>query len=630
MFGGKGMALITCPECGKERVSNTAEACPSCGFGIKKYFESEQIKKDLVEEKVISKTDVNRLNPEECKKYLECKYGINKNGIVNEIDMPIVKIQQKSGNLCDAKLVFDFDKYEAMFVLFETDLQGHTKTYRVTDSFNKPTPISYSSDLNNDILNISGRKFVIEDDAIYSEYAMAIVYMEYLVELDKQSKGVSDLTINVGEKKYTYLRIIKDYLSFVPEFQKMHTALVNAAVRAVNAYDVDNLSYDWDDIYKKIVNAAKSEQTRIRRCLAQKMSVSLDKIPEPEDFDSWIHFTASYKILSKYGDFIETNQKKIGEMYRKERIAMEKAYYEAEAKVNANGKQSSGSYGIITNSLLSYWTFEILSAVNEYEQEKKAQRDWERAIQEANRKYGVTDGAEKNEVRIMTQIIFPEAFPVINEYVATYFDDFMKKLWLEDMLAYTAIPEEHKVIADRNSSTIGITKAFKESEELLRRVDTATDKKSILQEAMVICPYNATVYKKMIEYNVFDMQAYEVAKYFDAEMSLKEPLKNYCLHNISTLSVSADIVKVLAVLSNTTEESVMNSVNKANQEYKEACLRKQQEVERIQGQISALQNVFNSLSGIHFMKRKKVSEEIAVKQRELQKCQSEQPVLKWK
>ena len=32
------MALIKCPECGKENVSNTAESCPSCGYGIKKHF----------------------------------------------------------------------------------------------------------------------------------------------------------------------------------------------------------------------------------------------------------------------------------------------------------------------------------------------------------------------------------------------------------------------------------------------------------------------------------------------------------------------------------------------------------------------------------------------------------------
>lgn len=33
------MALINCPECGKENVSDTAEMCPSCGYGIKAHFE---------------------------------------------------------------------------------------------------------------------------------------------------------------------------------------------------------------------------------------------------------------------------------------------------------------------------------------------------------------------------------------------------------------------------------------------------------------------------------------------------------------------------------------------------------------------------------------------------------------
>ena len=36
------MALIKCPECGKERVSNTAEKCPDCGFAIARYVKQEQ------------------------------------------------------------------------------------------------------------------------------------------------------------------------------------------------------------------------------------------------------------------------------------------------------------------------------------------------------------------------------------------------------------------------------------------------------------------------------------------------------------------------------------------------------------------------------------------------------------
>ena len=40
------MALVKCPECGRENVSSVAKACPGCGYNIKSYYESEY-KKDV-------------------------------------------------------------------------------------------------------------------------------------------------------------------------------------------------------------------------------------------------------------------------------------------------------------------------------------------------------------------------------------------------------------------------------------------------------------------------------------------------------------------------------------------------------------------------------------------------------
>ena len=34
------MALVKCPECGKENVSASAEVCPECGFGVREYYEN--------------------------------------------------------------------------------------------------------------------------------------------------------------------------------------------------------------------------------------------------------------------------------------------------------------------------------------------------------------------------------------------------------------------------------------------------------------------------------------------------------------------------------------------------------------------------------------------------------------
>lgn len=44
--GGMVMALVKCPECGKENVSDSAEMCPDCGYGIKTHFEKIKMEKE--------------------------------------------------------------------------------------------------------------------------------------------------------------------------------------------------------------------------------------------------------------------------------------------------------------------------------------------------------------------------------------------------------------------------------------------------------------------------------------------------------------------------------------------------------------------------------------------------------
>lgn len=46
------MALIKCPECGRENVSDSAEMCPNCGYGIKAHFQEIERKKLLEQQKL--------------------------------------------------------------------------------------------------------------------------------------------------------------------------------------------------------------------------------------------------------------------------------------------------------------------------------------------------------------------------------------------------------------------------------------------------------------------------------------------------------------------------------------------------------------------------------------------------
>lgn len=43
------MALVNCPECGRENISDTAEQCPECGYAVKKHYEREK-RLELIEE----------------------------------------------------------------------------------------------------------------------------------------------------------------------------------------------------------------------------------------------------------------------------------------------------------------------------------------------------------------------------------------------------------------------------------------------------------------------------------------------------------------------------------------------------------------------------------------------------
>ena len=74
------MALINCPECGRENVSDTAESCPICGYGINAHFErirKQQIAQEQQKRNIEIREREKRLRQaEEEQKYQEYEYEI--------------------------------------------------------------------------------------------------------------------------------------------------------------------------------------------------------------------------------------------------------------------------------------------------------------------------------------------------------------------------------------------------------------------------------------------------------------------------------------------------------------------------------------------------------------------------
>lgn len=64
------MALIKCPECGKENVSDSAVSCPECGYAIKAHFERIHLEEQkAVEEKaLLAKQEAEKQHHKETEK----------------------------------------------------------------------------------------------------------------------------------------------------------------------------------------------------------------------------------------------------------------------------------------------------------------------------------------------------------------------------------------------------------------------------------------------------------------------------------------------------------------------------------------------------------------------------------
>lgn len=73
------MALITCPECGRPKVSDTALSCPDCGFSIANYYEKLRIEEAVKETQRKNVEQAQKREAERLARIEKRKQGIQKN-----------------------------------------------------------------------------------------------------------------------------------------------------------------------------------------------------------------------------------------------------------------------------------------------------------------------------------------------------------------------------------------------------------------------------------------------------------------------------------------------------------------------------------------------------------------------
>ena len=100
------MALVKCPECGRERVSDTAEACPDCGYNVRAHYErvKEENEKRLEEEKETASKEESISEKQnewmESGRYLENGFQIQQKDIILMSVLGIITILLLVGIVC--------------------------------------------------------------------------------------------------------------------------------------------------------------------------------------------------------------------------------------------------------------------------------------------------------------------------------------------------------------------------------------------------------------------------------------------------------------------------------------------------------------------------------------------------
>lgn len=133
--------LIKCPECGREGVSDKAEACPSCGYGIRKHFEDVKGK----EEKTISNKFIMKENVQDTAKSVTKNTNTSKiiQDDENKIGQRKKILTKKHKEL--KQMVITFFSILAVFVVFALVVQYNSSRKDVAGNYSTSSTNSTKS-----------------------------------------------------------------------------------------------------------------------------------------------------------------------------------------------------------------------------------------------------------------------------------------------------------------------------------------------------------------------------------------------------------------------------------------------------------------------------------------------------
>lgn len=361
--------------------------------------------------------------------------------------------------------------------------------------------------------------------------------------------GDTSDTINVtflGEK-YSFSGELAKYVIYCNEFEKISDRLMNKLLATMKKKPMDEGNSSYTDMHEKFEVDLQNE--------GKKFITMLSKIGVYDVTESDVIYSNK-----GYVRYIEVRDK-MQEGTRKIMLDTISSWMEQQENIYSSAASNirGSGYGLISNSFLAHATFSAMEYSTLKRQEKEADRQYQQAIGELNKR--TFSQEEQRYVQFYASEIYPEIAEAFNTFTTELMAIYILKLQEKGMF-------NSDVLSDYS---------LNKSAEILKNIKLVDDKKAVLVEAYKMCPFNPDVYGAVMTYGYFDVDTMKGAKEFHQESVLTDVIEKQIKSNLNHIEKAKDYIEVLAYYKDKSQTDILktfyeSTISKIRNDYHEIFL----------------------------------------------------------
>jgi hypothetical protein len=327
------------------------------------------------------------------------------------------------------------------------------------------------------------------------------------------------INVNFLGKAYSFPCELGQYVMYCQEFEQINDRLMSKLLCTMKKKPLgtgDDNDDAYTDIRKKFEGYMEDEGRKIISKLSQ---IGIYDVTESDV----IYSNKGYKHYADVKAEMEEGSRKI-------LLNAMDAWFEGQKRAYSSATSN------ITGSGVSLWSSSLLDhaafAATEYSVLKKQAKQANREYVEAIHALNIQNESQRDReyVQFYANKIYPEIANAFTMFTSELTALYMEKLKQRGLFDYTATLDYD----------------LGRSAELLKNIKLVDDKKTVLQEAFKICPYNPDIYAEVINQGLFDVDSLKAAKEFHQETMLISVIEDKIKGDLKNVDKVMDYIDILS------------------------------------------------------------------------------------